>query len=122
MLPAAGTQSGSNRVGSAGGTAKCPSQERRHLLARDDVDRAEPVVGGRIATPGDSGRRQAVDLAFEDRTGVVTEQVAGAGSGVAGAPDQESGQLFPRHLTLRAEPAVGGRAAARGGPGGARGE
>src|SRR5690606_37670170 len=114
MLPAAGTQSGSNRVGSAGGTAKCPSQERRHLLARDDVDRAEPVVGGRIATPGDSGRRQAVDLAFEDRTVVISEQVTGAGIGVAEAPDQESGHLFARHLTIRAEPVVGGRVAAPG--------
>src|SRR5690606_29631783 len=57
------------------GFGQGPHEERGHLLAGDRFVGAEPVVLRRVAAPGDPGRSQGVDVAFEHRALVVDEAI-----------------------------------------------
>src|SRR5690606_6255080 len=58
----------------------------RHLPAGHRVAWTEPVVGGRVAPPGDPGGGELFDVAFEDVAVVVVEGAPGAGVVVAADP------------------------------------
>ncbi len=51
--------------------SECPVEERRHLAAGDDTVGAVLVVGRWVASFGDSGGSELVDVVFEDRVIVV---------------------------------------------------
>jgi hypothetical protein len=58
-------------------------QERRHLTTCHIAAGAEPVVHRWITTAGHTGCSQLVDVALEDRTIIVGEQVTAAVVGLA---------------------------------------
>ena len=50
-------------------------QERGHLVSLYGVFGTVPVIGGRVASLGDTGGSQPVDVGFVDAAFVVGEQV-----------------------------------------------
>ena len=51
-----------------------PCQEGRHLASSHQLEVAEPVVGRWIASPGDAGGLDPLDVGLEDRTVVIAER------------------------------------------------
>ncbi len=93
----------------------CPYQECGHLLSGDLAVGAEPIVGWRVAAPGDPSGSQLHDVGFENRVVIIDEWVIELIGEIQGS-DQERRHLAPRHLSIRAEAVVGRRITASGDP------
>ena len=73
--------------------------------------RAELGVGGRVTAPRDPGRAQAIDVVLEDRSIVVSEEIATAVVCQAVGPCKEGSELTAIHHSLGTEQCVRRRVA-----------
>src|SRR5680860_1377014 len=94
-------------------------EESGHLPPGDQISRAEAVVDRRIATSGNSGGAETVDVAFEYRIVVVDEEVAASVIRQIERAYEERGHLPSGHWVVGAETVVDRRIATSGNSGGA---
>ncbi len=71
------------------------------LAPTDEVARAELVIVGRVASHGDFGRGQLLDVGLERRVVVVDEPVHPAVVGEIERPHQEGSHLAASHGSPR---------------------
>ena len=81
-------------------------QEGGHLTAGDVAFGAELGVLRGVTPRRYPGSAETVDVTFEDRIVVVSEQVSAAVIGIAEGTDQEGSHLLPRYIVTRTEPIV----------------
>lgn len=81
-------------------------EEGRHLTPCHEIIGTEPIVGRRVATPGHTSRRKAIDITLEHVTVVIDELVPAAVVGVPERPHKERRHLTTGHVVVGAEPVV----------------